>query len=59
MDEPDYRSFINKSQEGNTYRDDREKQLQAELAEYRENHPKPWYLQGGTKISYQRKYKDA
>ena len=58
MDEPDYRSFTNKSQEGNTYRDDREKQLQAELAEYRENHPKPWYLKTGGQLSYQNKKRE-
>ena len=57
MTEPDYRSFVNKPQTGELL-NDREKQLQAELAEYRENHPKPWYLKTGGQLSYQNKKRE-
>ena len=57
MDEPDYRSFVNKPQTGELL-NDREKQLQAELAKYRADHPKPWYLKTGGQLSYQNRKRE-
>lgn len=44
MTEPDYRSFENKANIGNTMDEEEEAKLRAEWKQWRKNKKKVWYL---------------